>query len=104
MTKYRDWAGEFIDTSLEEWLKTPGEQIAGPEAKAHQERSDRQFSQDAHVRCHSSVNKTITVYNYGAVAVSLSENISGTNAGDSSVTGGTCSSTLRAAARIAPTR
>ena len=39
---------------------------------------------------HSSANKTVTVYNYGAAAVTLSEGISGTNPGDFAVTGGTC--------------
>jgi len=36
---------------------------------------------------HSSVNKTVSVYNYGGVAVSLSESITGTNF---AATGGTC--------------
>ena len=43
---------------------------------------------------HSSLNRTVTVYNYGGAAVSLSESITGTNAGDFAVTGGTCGSTL----------
>ena len=43
---------------------------------------------------HSSANRTVTVYNYGAATVSLSEGISGPNAGDFAVTGGTCGSTL----------
>ena len=43
---------------------------------------------------HSSTNKTVTVYNYGGAAVSLSESIGGTNPGDFAVTGGTCSGTL----------
>lgn len=42
----------------------------------------------------SSVNKTVTVYNYGAATVSLSESITGTNEGDFAVTGETCGSTL----------
>jgi uncharacterized repeat protein (TIGR03803 family) len=43
---------------------------------------------------HSSSAKTATVYNYGGAAVSLSENISGTNSGDFALTGSTCGSTL----------
>ncbi len=39
---------------------------------------------------HSSVNKTVTVYNYGGAAVPLSESITGTNSTDFAVTGGTC--------------
>ena len=39
---------------------------------------------------HSSINQTVTVYNYGGTAVSLSESISGPNASDFAVTGGTC--------------
>ena len=39
---------------------------------------------------HSSVNKTVTVYNDGGAAVPLSESISGTNQSDFTVTGGTC--------------
>jgi hypothetical protein len=43
---------------------------------------------------HSSVNKTVTVYNYGGATVSLSESVTGTNEGDFAVTGATCGSTL----------
>ena len=43
---------------------------------------------------HSSTNRTVTVYNYGAATVSLSESVSGTNFADFAVTGGTCTSTL----------
>jgi hypothetical protein len=43
---------------------------------------------------HSSTNKTVTVYNYGGAAVSLSESIGGTNPGDFAVTGGTCGASL----------
>jgi hypothetical protein len=43
---------------------------------------------------HSSLNKTVTVYNYGGATVSLSESVTGPNAGDFAVTGGTCGSTL----------
>ncbi len=43
---------------------------------------------------HSSVNKTVTVYNYGGAAVSLSEIVSGANFADFAVTGGSCGSTL----------
>ena len=39
---------------------------------------------------HSSLNKTVTVYNYGGAAVSLSESFGGANPGDFAVTGGTC--------------
>jgi hypothetical protein len=43
---------------------------------------------------HSSVNRTVTVYNYGGAAVSVSESITGTNAGDFAVIGGTCGTSL----------
>ncbi len=43
---------------------------------------------------HSSPNRTVTVINDGGATVSLSESISGTNAGDFPLTGGTCGSTL----------
>src|ERR1035437_9609945 len=43
---------------------------------------------------HSSVNKTVTVTNYGGAALTISESIGGTNPGDFAVTGGTCSGTL----------
>ncbi len=43
---------------------------------------------------HSSANKTVSVYNYGAATVSLSESVSGTNLGDFAVTGGTSGTTL----------
>ena len=43
---------------------------------------------------HSSINKTVTVYNYGGAAVSLSESLSGTNPTDFAVTGGTCGAPL----------
>jgi hypothetical protein len=43
---------------------------------------------------HSSTNKTATVYNYGGASVSLSESITGTNAADFMVDGGTCGATL----------
>ena len=53
---------------------------------------------------HSSTAETVTVYNYGGAAVSLSENISGTNPADFAVTGGTCGPTLAGGGVIAPTR
>ncbi len=43
---------------------------------------------------HSSTNRTVTVINDGGAAVTLSELVGGTNAGDFTVTGGTCGSTL----------
>ena len=43
---------------------------------------------------HSSTNRTVTVINDGGAAVTLSENVSGANPGDFTVTGGTCGSTL----------
>jgi hypothetical protein len=43
---------------------------------------------------HSSVNKTVTVYNYGGATITLSESISGTNAADFVPAGGTCGATL----------
>ena len=43
---------------------------------------------------HSSANKTVTVYNYGSAAVSLSESVGGANPGDFAVMGGTCGATL----------
>ena len=43
---------------------------------------------------HSSANKTVTVYNYGGAAASMSENVSGPNAGDFVPAGGTCGATL----------
>lgn len=46
------------------------------------------------IRGHSSLNKTVTVYNYGGATVSLSESITGTNASDFAVTGGTCGAML----------
>src|SRR5580658_452879 len=39
---------------------------------------------------HSSTNRTVTVINDGGAAVTLSENVSGANPGDFTVTGGTC--------------
>ncbi len=46
---------------------------------------------------HSSTNRTVTVINDGGAAVSMSKSVSGTNAGDFAVTGGTCGSTLAGA-------
>jgi hypothetical protein len=43
---------------------------------------------------HSSLNETVTAYNYGGATVTLSESVGGTNAGDFAVTGGTCGATL----------
>jgi hypothetical protein len=43
---------------------------------------------------HSSLNKTVTVYNYGGATVSLSKSITGTNASDFAVTDGTCGAML----------
>jgi hypothetical protein len=43
---------------------------------------------------HSSIDRTVTVINDGGAAVSLSDNVSGTNPGDFTVTGGTCGATL----------
>ena len=42
----------------------------------------------------SKAVKAIVVHNYQTIPVSLSEGFSGPNAGDFSVTGGTCTSTL----------
>ncbi len=42
----------------------------------------------------SSTARTITVANLGGAAISLSEGLSGTNAGDFAVTGGTCGPSL----------
>ena len=43
---------------------------------------------------HSSLNKTVTVYNYGGATLTISESIGGVNPGDFAVTGGTCGATL----------
>ena len=43
---------------------------------------------------HSSVSKTVTVYNYGGATVALSESVSGINPNDFAVSGGTCGATL----------
>jgi hypothetical protein len=43
---------------------------------------------------HSSVNKTLTVYNYGGAAVTLSDSVTGPNASDFMPAGGTCGTTL----------
>jgi hypothetical protein len=44
---------------------------------------------------HSSLNKTVTVYNYGSAPVPIGESISGANAGAFAVTGGTCTTRPR---------
>jgi uncharacterized repeat protein (TIGR03803 family) len=43
---------------------------------------------------HTSTARTITVTNDGGAAISLSENVGGTNPGDFAVTGGTCGASL----------
>ena len=43
---------------------------------------------------HSSTDRTVTVINDGGAAVALSDSVSGPNAGDFAVTGGTCGATL----------
>jgi hypothetical protein len=43
---------------------------------------------------HTSTARTITVTNDGGAAISLSENVGGTNPGDFAVTGGTCGESL----------
>ena len=43
---------------------------------------------------HSSVNRTVTVYNYGGAAATLGESVIGSNSADFTVDGGTCGATL----------
>lgn len=43
---------------------------------------------------HSSLNKNVTVTNYGGAAVSLNKSVTGTNSADFTVEGGTCGATL----------
>jgi outer membrane protein assembly factor BamB len=43
---------------------------------------------------HSSFNKTVTVTNSGSATLTISETVTGPNAGDFAVTGGTCGPTL----------
>ncbi len=43
---------------------------------------------------HSSTNKTVSVYNYGAATVTLSKMVTGANMADFTVTGGTCGAML----------
>ncbi len=43
---------------------------------------------------HSSVNKTVTLTNSGSATLTISESVSGANAGDFAMTGGTCGTML----------